>query len=76
MPQERIANDSFASSWLMTIEVQAIRFLLFAAVASGIAVFSVSAPKTVQAVEYAWCLSEKGALEAAFNHLASSRRDG
>jgi hypothetical protein len=76
MSLDRIAYDLSTPSWLTIIEVQATRFLLIAAVASGIAVFSVAVPKTVQALEYAWCLSEEGALESTLQHLASLRRQG
>ena len=74
MPRNCTTYERSAPSWLAVIEVQTIRFLLLAAVASGIAVFSVSVPKTVQALEYAWCLSEEGALESTLQHIASLRR--
>jgi len=76
MSRSPITDDLSTPSWLTIIEVQTIRFLLLAAVASGIAVFSVSVPKTVQALEYAWCLSEEGALESTLQHIASVRRSG
>ena len=76
MPQSRITYNLSTPSWLTIIEVQASRLLLLAAVASGIAVFSVAVPKTVQALEYAWCLSEEGALESTLQHIASLRRQG
>jgi hypothetical protein len=74
MPKDRIAYDRSTPSWLTAIEVHMTRVLLLAAVASGIAVFSVSIPKTVQALEYAWCLSEEGALESTLQHIAAVRR--
>jgi hypothetical protein len=73
MSLDHITYDLSTPSWLAIIEVQATRFFLIAVVASGIAVFSVSVPKTSQALEYAWCLSEEGALESALQHLASLR---
>jgi hypothetical protein len=76
MPQGRIAYNLSTPSWLTIVEVQATRLLLLAAVASGLAVFSVAVPKTVQALEYAWCLSEEGALESTLQHIASLRRQG
>jgi hypothetical protein len=75
MSLNRVTYTLSAPSWLTLIEVQAARLLLFAAVASGIAVFSVAVPKTTQALEYAWCLSEEGALESTLQHIASLRRD-
>jgi hypothetical protein len=74
MPKDRIAYDRSTPSWLTVIEVQTTRFLFLAAVASGIALFSVAVPKTIQTLEYAWCLSEEGALETTLQHIASARR--
>jgi hypothetical protein len=75
MFQNCITYDISKSSWLTVMEVQTTRFLLLAAVVLGVALFAVSLPKTAQAQEYAWCLSEEGALESAFQHIASLRRE-
>jgi hypothetical protein len=75
MSQNCTAFDISASSWLTVMETQTSRFLLGAAVALGIAMFAVAVPKTAQVQEYAWCLSEEGALESALQHIASLRRD-
>jgi hypothetical protein len=73
MSFNRIAYD-LSASWLTVIEHQTTRFLLLVAVALGIVTFSVSLPKSERALEYAWCLSEEGALESTLQHIASLRR--
>jgi hypothetical protein len=74
MSLNHITYSLSVPSWLTIIEHQTTRFLLLAAVMLGIATFAVSLPKTAQALEYAWCLSEEGALESTLQHLASLRR--
>jgi hypothetical protein len=69
----RITYNLFVP-WLTVIEHQTTRFLLLGAVTLGIAAFSLVLPKTERALEYAWCVSEEGALESALQHIAALRR--
>jgi hypothetical protein len=76
MSQNHVKYEVSKPSWLTRVKMQTIRLSFLTAVASGMAVVAVSPPKNAQAQEYAWCLSEEGAIESTLQYIAPRRCEG